>query len=234
MKLTSSTVTERITELIEKVAESSDTGTVDVLIDEYDYPLNANFQSGKFHISLGNREVLTPFYQQFKPMSPKIGMMWVTGMSRHVKAGMFAAVNDIDDMTLSPEMAQLYGYTWEEIENTFPVHLDELQKRLGMESREEVKAILTARYNGYSWDGETRVYNPWDINKALTKLAIADYWNEDGQSSVLKSMRNPLDPTHSPLYWEAKPRTTYVFRHLYIVFSLPQDLARSTLHRSKV
>jgi len=232
--LTKSAVTGCIRELIEKVAAKSDTGTVDVLIDEYDNPLNANFQSGKFHISLGNREVLTPFYQQFKPMSPKIGMMWVTGVSQHVKAGMFTAVNDIDDMTLSPEMAQLYGYTWEEIENTFPVHLDELQKRLGMESREEVKAILTARYNGYSWDGETRVYNPWDINMALTKLAINDYWNEEVQSSFLTSMLNPLDPTHSLSYWETKPRTTYVFRHLYIVFSLLQDLARSTLNRLKV
>lgn len=202
--LTETSIARCTKELIEKVAEKSEFKTVDVLIDEYDQPLTANFDSGRLDVSLGNREVLASFYQQFKPLSPAIGLMWVTGVAK------FSTMNDLDDITLEPAAAALFGYTWEEIEKTFPEHLEALQKRQRLASRVQVKELLTAKYNGYSWDGETRLYNPWDINCALKRCVLDNYWNMAGQPSFLMSMLNPLDPTHKPSYWENERRTMYV------------------------
>jgi hypothetical protein len=46
-------------------------------------------------------------------------------------------------------------------------------------------------YDGYSWDGETRVLNPWSILNCLRTKSISNYWFESGNPFFLvNSIKN--------------------------------------------
>jgi len=199
VELTKPSVKERTYELIHKV---SDNGTVDILIDEYDYPLTFNFLSGDYNKSKANFEVLRSFFVQFKAAGPKIGLMWVTGVTKFVETGFSTTVNDIKDISMSREIASLYGYTWEEINKTFGPELEQLMKARGIANEKRLGKIMTAKYHGYSWDGLTRLFNPWDINNVLAAQVFGTYWNNEEIQSHLISLLNFVNSMHYPAFWE--------------------------------
>ena len=56
----------------------------------------------------------------------------------------------------------LTGYTQDELEHYFSPYMPAVEKRLKL-NRAELLGQLKHWYNGYSWDTETFVYNPFSV-----------------------------------------------------------------------
>jgi hypothetical protein len=57
-------------------------------------------------------------------------------------------------------------------------------------TREDLRKALAKWYDGYSWDGLTKVYNPWNILYFFNKAKFRSYWYESGGTSFIKHLFN--------------------------------------------
>jgi len=120
-----------------------------VLVHEYDKPILDAIEN--IEHAKENREILKDLYSALKKADPYIKLAFLTGVSRFSKVSIFSELNQLRDITLSPEFATICGYTQTDLETVFADRIKDFDK-------EEVRKW----YNGYSWLGE-KVYNPFDI-----------------------------------------------------------------------
>jgi Protein of unknown function (DUF1703)./Predicted AAA-ATPase. len=157
-------------ELIRKLYEKYNEKVV-VLVDEYDKPILDAIENIEY--AKENREILKDFYSVLKDADPYIKLAFLTGVSRFSKVSIFSGLNQLRDITLSPEFATICGYTQTDLEAVFADRIKDFDK-------EEVKKW----YNGYSWLGE-RVYNPFDILLLFAERQFRPYWFETGTPTFL-------------------------------------------------
>ena len=145
-----------------------------LLVDEYDKPIIEYLEDeGKME---ANRELLRGFYAPIKDADPYLRFVFITGVSAFARVSLFSEVNNIDNLTLSPLAFGLVGITEGELEAHFGQYID----ALGV-TREEVRR----RYNGYSWGGSVRVYNPWTLLSFLRHGRHGNYWIQSGTPQSL-------------------------------------------------
>ena len=157
-------------ELIEKLSINNN---VVILIDEYDKPIIDyldDLPKAKEH-----QKTLKNFYSIVKDSDPYIRFLLITGVSKISRASVFSELNHLDDITIDWRFAALVGLTQEEVEDNFEAYLQTSQKELNI-NREELLRDLKKWYNGYSWDGEIFVYNPFSILSFFQKSAFRGYW----------------------------------------------------------
>jgi len=153
-------------ELIQKAYEKYQKKVV-ILIDEYDKPILDMIDNIK--IAKAHRDILRRFYTKIKDNDKYIRFAFLTGISKFSKASIFSGLNQIEDISLTPEFGNICGYTQEELESYFL----EMLKDVDLEKVKEW-------YNGYNFLGE-RVYNPFDILKFIKNNFLFDnYWWESG------------------------------------------------------
>nr|WP_240739211.1 AAA family ATPase [Marinitoga lauensis] len=108
----------------------------------------------------------------------------MTGITKFTKTGVFSALNNLNDISLNKKYSQMLGYTQEELEHYFKVYIKETSKEIGI-SEEELLKGLKEYYNGFSFDGEHYVYNPFSILKFFEEKEFQNYWFESGSPSFL-------------------------------------------------
>jgi len=167
-------------ELIEKLYESS--GKIVILIDEYDKPIIDFIE--KQEIALQNRVILKNFYSTLKGMDEYLKFVFITGVSKFSKVSIFSDLNNLRDITLNPKYATLLGCTRDELRQYFDDRLEQLTREQTETKAEWLQDIKTW-YNGYSWDGENFVYNPYSILNLFQEGRFANYWFETGSPSFL-------------------------------------------------
>lgn len=166
-------------EVLERLAEIN---KVVILIDEYDKPIidyMANLEKAK-----ENREVLREFYGLMKDMDQYIRFVLLTGVSKFSKVSVFSGLNNLTDLTLHPEYSTLLGITQEELELNFNDHIEELLKSLST-TRVQLLDDIRFWYNGYSWDGKTRLYNPYSLLNLFSVKQFNNYWFASGTPTLL-------------------------------------------------
>jgi hypothetical protein len=52
----------------------------------------------------------------------------------------------------------------------------------------DLKEKLLARYYGYSWDGKSRLLNPWSIISAFISNKLGNYWVDSGTPNFLNTL----------------------------------------------
>ncbi len=161
----------RFKELIIKLNEKYNQKVV-VLIDEYDKPILDRIEEKDTAIKI--RDKLKNFYAVLKDADQYLKLVFITGVSKFSKVSLFSGLNQLNDITLDRDYAEICGYTEKELVETFK---DELR------SEDELKNIRLW-YNGYSWGGE-KVYNPFDILLYLQKREFRPYWFETGTPTFL-------------------------------------------------
>ncbi len=114
-----------------------------------------------------------------KDADPYLELVFITGVSAFSKVSLFSDLNNLDNLTLSPEAYTLVGITQHELEDNFGPQLD-----ASGYSREEVRRW----YNGYAWGSHERVYNPWSILKFLKKRELDNYWAESGTPTFVTKL----------------------------------------------
>ncbi len=167
-------------ELLEQLAKQYD--KVVLLIDEYDKPLIDyldNIEQAK-----ANQQTLKKFYSVIKDSDPYLEFMLITGVSKFSKVSIFSDLNNLYDLTLDDSAATLTGYTQVELECYFEPYMPTAEKRLKL-SRTELLAKLQHWYNGYSWDTENYVYNPFSILNFFQAKRFRNFWFETGTPTFL-------------------------------------------------
>ena len=162
---------ERFAHLIERLHGISEE-QVAVLVDEYDKPILDALAEPE--IARANRNFLRGFYGMIKDCDEHIRFCFLTGVSKFSKAGLFSGLNNLEDITLDPAYGTICGYTDTDLDTVFAPELDGLD-------RDEVRHW----YNGYSWLGEEKVYNPFDILRLFRRGRFGNYWFETGTPTFL-------------------------------------------------
>ncbi|NUU95785.1 ATPase AAA [Marinitoga sp. 1135] len=166
-------------ELIMKLSEK---GKVVILVDEYEKPILDNIN--KKEKAESNREILRDFYTTIKANDEHIRFVFITGITKFTKTGVFSALNNLNDISLDTAYSQMFGYTQEELEYYFKEHIEETAKKFGI-TKKELLEEMKRYYNGFSFDGEHTVYNPFSILQFFQKKELRNYWFESGSPSFL-------------------------------------------------
>jgi Predicted AAA-ATPase/PD-(D/E)XK nuclease superfamily len=169
-------------ELIQKLSEKQ--GKVVVLIDEYDKPIIDFLETATVETAKANRDVLREFYGILKNADEHLELVFITGISKFSKVSIFSHLNNLKDITLSEKYATLTGYTQEELEFYFDDYLKAIEIKLNL-SRESLLNHMKIWYNGYSWDGISKVYNPFGTLNFLDDQAFKNYWFSTGSPRFL-------------------------------------------------
>ena len=145
---------------------------VAVLVDEYDKPILDALEVPE--VARANRDLLRGLYSTVKFADAHIRFTFITGVSKFSKVSLFSGLNNLTDITLEPEYSALCGYTDADLDTVFAPELPGLD-------RDQIRDW----YNGYSWLGDEKVYNPFDILLLFRRRRFAAYWFETGTPSFL-------------------------------------------------
>ena len=145
---------------------------VAVLVDEYDKPILDALDTPD--IARANRDFLRGLYSTVKFADAHIRFTFITGVSKFSKVSLFSGLNNLTDITLDPHFSALCGYTEADLDTVFAPELPGLD-------REQIRDW----YNGYSWRGDEKVYNPFDILLLFRNREFAAYWFETGTPTFL-------------------------------------------------
>jgi hypothetical protein len=173
---------EKFRMLIETLSEK---GKVVILIDEYDKPIIDKITDQP--LALANREILREFYSVIKASDPHITFTLITGVSKFSKVSVFSGLNNLRDITLSANFSTLLGYTHQELQHSFAPHLEKTSREKNI-PRQELLTQLAHWYNGYSWDSENFVYNPFSILNFFSESTFDNYWFSSGTPTILTKL----------------------------------------------
>jgi hypothetical protein len=165
-----------------------------VLVDEYDMPMLDALNKQVEQID-EIREFLQVFYKTFKSADEHIKFLFMTGITKFAKVSVFSALNNLVDVTFDAVYATLCGYTQEELELCFAPHLEELAAAHNCDVPEAL-AKIRRWYNGFSWDGENTVYNPFSTLALLLQKNFTNLWFETGTPTFLINLMKERNDTH--------------------------------------
>jgi hypothetical protein len=155
-----------------------------VLIDEYDKPITDYL--GQQSIVEKHIALLKGFYGTMKSMDFCIHQALITGVSKYGKLSIFSDLNNLKDISNHYELGEICGLTETEIISNFSAFINAIAKRLNQEEN-AVLQNLKFWYDGYSWDGKTRIYNPFSVLNFMGDAIYRNYWFETGTPSFLIS-----------------------------------------------
>lgn len=160
----------RFKELIAKLFKEN---KVVILVDEYDKPIIDNIENRE--AAGENRTILRTFYETVKGADQFLKFVFITGVSKFSKVSIFSGLNNLNDITLDDNFATLLGYTGEDFSHYFQEEVHAMARSWRISSDELWKKIRIW-YNGYSWDGRNRLYNPVSVHSFIAKQEFGNYW----------------------------------------------------------
>ena len=162
---------ERFARLIEALHEHTGQRVV-ILVDEYDKPILDALETPE--LARANRDYLRGLYSAIKFSDAHVKFTLLTGVSKFSKVSLFSGLNNLLDITLEPAYSAMCGYTEQDLDTVFAPELPGLD-------RNEIRRW----YNGYSWLGEEKVYNPFDLLLLFRRRRFQAYWFETGTPTFL-------------------------------------------------
>ncbi|MDZ7879470.1 MAG: AAA family ATPase [Saprospiraceae bacterium] len=172
----------KFNELLQKL--NAKHGKVVLLIDEYDKPIIDYLELATLEQAKINRTILRDFYSVLKNADDLLRLVFITGITKFSKISLFSHLNNLTDITIDEKYGTLAGYTHEELELYFSDYLTDIAAKFSI-SREELLNKMKIWYNGYSWDGVTRVYNPFGTLNFLSQRDFRNYWFSTGNPKFL-------------------------------------------------
>ncbi|MDR1855954.1 MAG: ATP-binding protein [Desulfovibrio sp.] len=152
-------------------------GEIVFLIDEYDFPLIEALK-GKTNIE-DVKDELRVFFSQLKNRGNCIRFIFIAGISRFSRMGIFSALNNIEDISLNPKFATMCGYTQEEIVMKFKKYITRTVEYL-KSSEEDLLKKIESYYDGFCFDGKQNVYNPYSTLLFFKNHKFDDFWFKSG------------------------------------------------------
>jgi hypothetical protein len=194
--------------LKQRAADKKGEKTV-VLIDEYDAPVHSVISSPAQAEKI--LKELHDFYVSFKTYADNgdIHFVLVTGVTKFAKAAIFSGFNNLDDLTLQEKYNGICGFTISEFEAYFKDYLPEFLRfqidrgyAAKTTTETELKDMILAQYDGYSWDGRNRILNPYSLVKCFNENKLMSYWYGSGSPTFLMNLikNKPMEYIESDIY----------------------------------
>jgi len=169
--------------LIQQMAEQSEQKQVVILVDEYDYPIIDNIENGAEAERI--RDVLKGFYTVVKALDNHVRFLFLTGVTKFSRVGIFSGLNNLTDLSLDARFAALPGITRAEIATNLSEYIATFAHQQG-QSVEEIWAKLECWYNGFRFSkSPVTVYNPFSLIQLFTVQDFRNYWFETGTPTFL-------------------------------------------------
>ncbi len=154
-----------------------------VLVDEYDKSLLDAMDRDE--ILDYNRNVFKGFFSTLKSYDAYIQFIFITGVTKFSKVSIFSDLNNLRDISLEKDYAQICGITDTELSDYFKPEMRRMAKEQGM-TMKGCKEELKRKYDGYLFHEKgKRVYNPFSLMNALVKKEYGSYWFETGTPTFL-------------------------------------------------
>ena len=119
-----------------------------VLIDEYDKPILDHM--GDDDIADANRMVIRSFYGVLKSMDPHLRFTMFTGVSRFTKTSVFSELNNLTDISLVEDYADICGIPADSLEVHFAEHIANLRNYERFKHYNDIAEAILAWYDGYT------------------------------------------------------------------------------------
>ena len=153
-----------------------------VLVDEYDKPVIEHINNPEK--AMERRDILRKFYGVLKSCSDKLRFVFLTGISRFSKLSIFSELNNLFDISMDKKFASICGFTKDDLDIYFSEYKDLACEELRL-SREKLDKKITYWYDGYKFDGETHIYNPFSMLNFFSRQEFKNYWFDSGLPKLL-------------------------------------------------
>jgi hypothetical protein len=130
------------------------------------------------------REYTRDFYALIKSNSQYLDFVFIAGVSQFSRMGVFSALNNLVDISNDSEFAAFMGLTQEELERRFASRVKATAEWLEMEEAELLNRIRDY-YDGFSFDGVTRVYNPFSTSLFLRRENLLNIGLDQAPAALL-------------------------------------------------
>jgi hypothetical protein len=154
-----------------------------VLIDEYDKPILDNISS--MEVAEANRDVLKGFYGVLKSMDPFLRLTFITGVTKFTKTSIFSGLNNLRDITLTKKYANICGITIDDLDKYFGEYIRNLAQHEEFRYYDNLRDSILEWYDGYSWDGKSRVINPFSLLGLFIEETFSGFWYASGTPGFL-------------------------------------------------
>jgi len=178
-------------ELIDRLSAKKQ---VVILIDEYDKPILGNITVPKIGDILKS---LKGFYSVLKDRNERERLLFITGVSKFSHVSLFSDLNNLTDITLKSEYAEMLGFTEQDIRKYFADRLPAAAKTNGLSEKELMRKILDW-YDGYRFSkADTHVCNPVSLAKFFSNdFGFSNYWDSTGTPSFLLELMHKTKYDH--------------------------------------
>jgi hypothetical protein len=181
---TSQTYAEKFSALIEKLGVEN---RVAILIDEYDKPIIDFLEKPQRVTAEENRQILKTLYSCLKNRDQYIRLLFITGVSKFSRVSIFSELNNLHDITTAEKYSGITGYTLKEIRDNYFQYLNPIMEKYNLDE-ERFFNTIKLWYNGYSWDAENFLYNPFSILSFLDLQVFDNYWFKSGTPTFLTKL----------------------------------------------
>ena len=180
-----------------------------LLIDEYDKPIFEHLDSVEDARSF--RDFLCGFFQIIKGDACMLHFTFMTGVTKLDKLSIFGRLNNLDDITMDPDYACMFGYTQQELESYFAEQLNHAlaegtpSSQGTLLDRAGLLAEIKAWYNGFRFaPGANTVYNPYSIGKFFqNQQHFRIYWLPANEPAlwlnIIREQKLTLSDLEKPL-----------------------------------
>jgi hypothetical protein len=170
-----------LTELIVGVSKRYGKPAV-VIVDEYDKPF-LDFYN-KPPMAQEVRDIMRGCYSQFKANEPHMRFLFMTGISKFAKSGVFSTLNNLNDLSLDENFGTMLGYTEKELTEYFSEHIELTAAKLQITVDGLVEKIRLY-YNGFCFDGVNKVYCPFSVLNFFQTGKFDNFWMESASPRII-------------------------------------------------
>jgi len=189
VKITNKSLSAQVKSLVKKIAKKTGKPVV-FLVDEYDKPI-IDWLTNKTQAK-SNQVILRDFFSPLKTLEEKgyLHFLFITGVSKFSKVSIFSDLNNLTDLTIHQLSHDLLGITKEELLTYFDGHIQQTSQKLNL-SKERLLEGVKLRYDGYSYDGTTFLYNPYSLLNFFGSHRFGNFWFSTGTPTFLvETIRN--------------------------------------------
>jgi len=153
-----------------------------VLVDEYDSVLLNHLHDGYLK---DYKRILSDIYIQLKANENIEHFVFLTGITRFSQVSIFSTLNNLRNLSMEREFADICGFSKEEVLENFKEDIEEFAKEYGCDSDTMVEK-LKAMYDGYHFcDKSPDMFNPISLLTAFENKQLRNYWFETGTPTFI-------------------------------------------------
>ena len=187
---TDETIDDRFVSLIRNMNGRTGERVV-ILVDEYDKPLLQAI--GNDALQNEYRAILKAFYGVLKSMDGYIRFALLTGVTKFGKVSVFSDLNNLMDISMREEYADICGVSEEELLRDFDEDIRALALNNG-QTYEQACAQLKEDYDGYHFCPDSPgIYNPFSLLNTFSAKRYGSYWFETGTPTYLVELLRKSD-----------------------------------------